>query len=197
VRKVCSLDLKGGSIYPVYFIGWGIIHSWETGSQWEQSHRSLFLAWCLVTSAAASTAVSAEEVSAAEAGEKQNPDDGFAAAAVTAEQAAASTAAAGSAASAAASVPIAEEQQQDDPDPAPASIVILCGRTSAGIVATTVSSCQITHFICLHRFIYALLYAGRPVNVSRIQIQIHINKIYDLISQDKIDEEGVWGYNGK
>lgn len=119
--------------------------------------------WSLVASASAAVA--------AEAGEKQDQDDGFASVAVAAEQpAAASAAAAAAAARTAVPAPtpasVSEEQEQED-NPNPVVVSVVPGPiASTGISATTVCSCQITHFICLHRFIYALFYAYWPVNVS-------------------------------
>ena len=115
------------------------------------------------TTAVIAASAAEEAAIAAEAGEQQDPDDPFASAAVAAKQAVAASAATVVAASA---VTATAEEQQDNPDPAPASIVVLGVCTSAGIIAATVCSSQITHFFCLQRFIYGLLYAGRHVNVS-------------------------------
>lgn len=116
------------------------------------------------TTAVIAASAAEEAAIAAEAGEQQDPDDPFASAAVAAKQAVAASAA--TVVVAASTVTATAEEQQDNPDPAPASIVVLGVCTSAGIIAATVCSSQITHFFCLQRFIYGLLYAGRHVNVS-------------------------------
>ena len=117
------------------------------------------------TTAVIAASAAEEAAIAAEAGEQQDPDDPFASAAVATEESAVAASAA-TVVVAASTVTATAEEQQDNPDPAPASIVVLGVCTSAGIIAATVCSSQITHFFCLQRFIYGLLYAGRHVNVS-------------------------------
>ncbi len=122
-----------------------------------------------VVATAASVAAKQAASATAEAGEQQDQDEPFAAVA-TAEQASAASTSASIAATIAETATAG--QQQENPDPVAAATstsVVLVAYASTRVVAATIRSSQITHFICLQGFIYALFYAGWPVNVSRCQ----------------------------
>lgn len=96
----------------------------------------------LVATATAAVATEDAVSVATEAGDKQKPDNPFATATIVAAKDTVSTTTI-----IAGVVAVAEEQNQDNPNPAAApTSVISCICASAIVVATTVSSCQVTHF---------------------------------------------------